>query len=355
MFSHTEIFFLLCSHTDLKIIRTFAQVNVTIIKPETLNYLLGIDIGGTSVKIGIVSPDGKIADQLSFPTQPLRTVDQFLEKLADSIDQLRKQLGESPALLGIGIGAPGHSLDTGIMQGAVNLPFRDSIPVGPFLQDRFSVPTFLIKDSKAAALGEKHWGAGQQTDNFILLMLGTGLGYAAYINGQIVNGMMGLAGELGHIILMLDGRQCNCGKRGCAETYISATGLKRTTFELLATEVAESPLRQQSFQEMDTRQIGDLALAGDPIARMAYEKTGAYLGVLMANLTEQLTPARFLLAGGLAKANDLLLEPARETMESLIQPIYRNRIDIQFSALGSSEVGILGAAALVLEQNIYQP
>jgi glucokinase len=305
--------------------------------------------------MGLVSPDGKIVDRFNFATQPLSTVDLFLKKLAESIHVLIDRQPQVFDLLGIGIGAPGHSLDTGIMQGAVNLPFRDSIPVGPFLQDRFSVPTFLIKDSKAAALGEKHWGAGQQIENFVLLMLGTGLGYAAYINGQIVNGMLGLAGELGHLILVLDGRHCNCGKKGCAETYISATVLKRTAFELLATEVVPSPLREKSFQEVDTRIIGELALAGDPIAQKAYQRTGIYLGTLMANLTEQLTPARFLLAGGLAQANELLLEPARKTLEENIQPIYRDRIDIAFSALGPSEVGILGAAALVLEHNIYQP
>jgi len=305
--------------------------------------------------MGLVSTDGEIIDHLSYPTKELQNIEVFLERLQEMINLLLHRQTSYIELLGIGVGAPGHSLNTGEIVGAVNLPFRNSIPIVSFLKERFQIPSFLIKDAKAAALGEKRWGAGRQTDHFVLLMLGTGLGYAAIIDGQVLNGYQGLSSELGHTILIPNGRICNCGKKGCSETYISATGLKRTAFELMSSEVMPSKLRSYSFKDLHPREIARIANEGDLLAQLTFQRTGKYLGILMANLTEQLTPAVFLLAGGLSKAGNLLIQPARETLEHQIQPIYRNKIKIQLSALGSSEVGMLGAAALVLENIIYQP
>jgi glucokinase len=320
-----------------------------------LSHLLGIDIGGTSIKIGLVRTDGQIIDRLVFPTQSLESVEHFFVVLSEQIARLQaRQEPYQRDLLGVGIGAPGHSLDSGVIIDAVNLPFKESIAIGSFLEQHLQVPSFLIKDSKAAALGEKYWGSGRSATNFVLLMLGTGLGYAACCDGKIVNGNHGLAGELGHIIFEMDGRSCNCGKKGCLETYLSATGLKRTAFELLGTSNKESPLRDYSFQNLNSKIIAQLARAGDPVAKAAFEITGKYLGIQMANLTEQLTPSLFIIAGGLAEAGSLLLEPARQSLLKNIQPVYRDYINITTSTLGASEVGILGAAALALDNIILQ-
>lgn len=318
-----------------------------------METLIGIDIGGTTIKAGLTNSKGEILCQNHADTQTLKSVDAFLTQIEQQVIDLF-QIAEVPSntVKGIGVGAPGHILDSGVMVDAVNLPFRDPIPVAAYLSECFNTPAYLIKDSKAAALGEKYWGAGQKTDNFVLIMLGTGLGYAAYADGKIQNGHEGLAGELGHIVVQYQGRSCNCGKKGCLETYLSATGLKRTAFELMAQDNRPSPLRDYTFNQLETETIAQLAADGDQIAIHAFEITARYLGVQMANLTEQLSPSLFLLAGGLAKAGPLLTGPAWKVYEEHIEPIHRGRSRLEFSTLGSSEVGILGAAALVLEKQI---
>ncbi len=346
----------MCSHTDFQKYSYLYDCKTNIqTKYRSLSHLLGIDIGGTSVKLGLVRTNGQIIDRQAFPTQSIESVNHFLDVLSLQINQLLgRHAAHQQDLLGIGIGAPGHSLDSGVIIDAVNLPFKEGIPVGPYLERTFQTPSFLIKDSKAAALGERYWGSGKSIDNFVLLMLGTGLGYAAYSDGKIINGTNGLAGELGHIIFQMDGRPCNCGKKGCLETYLSATGLKRTAYELLGRDNRPSLLRAYSYQELSPKLIAQLAEKGDGIAKAAFDLTGRYLGIQMANLTEQITPSLFIIAGGLAKAGNLLLEPAMQTLRDNVQPIYRDRISITRSTLGASEVGILGAAALALNNIILQ-
>ena len=343
------------AHRYSKIFIPLHQLTNILIKFSSLSHLLGIDIGGTSIKLGLVSTDGQIIDRQSFPTQSLESVEHFLAVLSEQINQLRtRQASHQQEILGIGIGAPGHSLDSGVILDAVNLPFRASVPVGPYLEQTLQTPSFLIKDSKAAALGERYWGSGRSVSNFVLLMLGTGLGYAACCDGKIINGHHGLAGEYGHIVIELDGRPCNCGKKGCLETYLSATGLKRTAFELLGQDNRPSALRNYTYAQIDTRIIAQLAEQGDHIAKAAFDLTGRYLGIQMANLTEQMAPSLFIIAGGLAEAGDLLLGPAKATLHEHIQAIYRDRVAITTSTLGASEVGILGAAALALDNIILQ-
>ncbi len=319
-----------------------------------MDLIIGIDIGGTNLKVGLVHPDGQILQHQSVPTSTTSTLPDFFELIASQIKALLEQLGMTAAdLLGIGIGAPGHSLNSGIILEAVNLPFKTEIPIGPFLEERFGVPVVLRKDAKAAAMGEKFWGAGQSTDHFTLLMLGTGLGYASYSDGKIIDGYQGLAGEYGHTILKRGGRKCNCGKSGCLETYLSATGLKRTAVELLAIDNRSSALRDYTYHQINTKLIAALAKEGDVLSREAFQLTGEYLGWQIANLCEQLTPELFILAGGLVQAGDLLIEPAKAFLREHVQAVYRDRMRIQTSSLGASEVGILGAAALILDQHHF--
>ncbi|HKK76006.1 MAG TPA: ROK family protein [Saprospiraceae bacterium] len=315
-----------------------------------MSNLLGIDIGGTSVKLGLIKGSGQIQSKLVFPTQTLQSISHFFQVLSQHIEQLLTTTRTDLASLsGIGIGAPGHSTADGEIIGAVNLPFSDKIPIVSFLNDLTGLPVFLLKDAKVAALGEKYWGAAQGMDNFVILMLGTGLGYAAYSEGRIINGQGGLAGEFGHSIIQINGRSCNCGKQGCLETYLSATGLKRTTFELLGQDLQGSPLRQYTFAELNTKIIAELAQQGDTIAQQAFRQTAHYLGIIMANLGEQLGPEGFIISGGLAEAGAILLEPAEKIMNDYLQAVYRDKIKVLRASLPAAEVGILGAGALVMD------
>lgn len=314
-----------------------------------MSNLLGIDIGGTSVKIGLLDLSGKIKSKLVFPTQPLKSISHFFQVLSQHIQQLLERTDTDLAsLIGIGIGAPGHSSTDGEIIGAVNLPFPKKIPIVAFLRDLTGLPVFLLKDAKVAALGEKYWGAARGMDNFVILMLGTGLGYAAFSEGRIINGQQKLAGELGHSIIQFNGRSCNCGKKGCLETYLSATGLKRTTFELLGQNLLDSPLRNYPFAELNTKIIAQFAQQKDAIAQQAFRQTAQYLGMLMANLGEQLGPEGFIISGGLAEAGPILMDPAEKIMNEYLQPIYRGKIQILRASLPAAEVGILGAGALVM-------
>ena len=314
-----------------------------------MKQLIGIDIGGTSVKLGLVSQTGSILSHTVFATQTISSVDHFLQMIMESIQNLLKDQSTGiDNILGIGIGAPGHSTSDGIIIGAVNLPFRDNIPIVEYLKNNLGVPTFLLKDAKVAALGEKFWGVAKDMNDFVLLMLGTGLGYAAYSGGKIINGHQGLSSEFGHTIFQINGRKCNCGKRGCLETYLSATGLKRTAFEILINDNKKSHLHHYSYEQLNTKTIADLAHSGDLIAQESFITTGKYLGIQMANLTEQLTPEGFIIAGGLAQAGDLLLDPAKAIFKQYLQPIYRNKVRVLTSTLAADEVGVLGGAALVL-------
>ncbi|MEO0341523.1 MAG: ROK family protein [Bacteroidota bacterium] len=319
-----------------------------------MDLILGIDIGGTNIKMGLVHPEGQILRQLSLSTSSLSSLPVFLDHIHKSIQSLLSQHRISSSdLMGIGVGAPGHSSNDGTILEAVNLPFKEKIPIGHYLRAQLNLPVILRKDAKAAAMGEKYWGAGKATNHFTLLMLGTGLGYATYADGKILDGFQGLAGEYGHMILKVNGRKCNCGKSGCLETYLSATGLKRTAVELLAIDNRSSALRDYTYNQINTKLIAALAQEGDVLSKEAFRITGEYLGWQMANLCEQLTPELFILAGGLVQAGDLLIEPAKAFLNKNVQPFYKDRIQIQTSSLGPSEVGILGAAALILDQQHY--
>ena len=299
--------------------------------------------------MGLINKTGKLEHKLVFPTQTLQSVPHFLEALQGKLAQLLHEASlDQRSLLGIGIGAPGHSTTSGEITGAVNLPFPDSIPVVSFLEQATGLPVYLLKDAKVAALGEKYWGAARDMDNFIMLMLGTGLGYAAFSEGRIINGHQGLAGEFGHSVVQFEGRHCNCGKRGCLETYLSATGLKRTAFELLGTDKRDSALRKLTYEQATPEMIATLAKKNDPLAIEAFQRTAWHLGVTMANLTEQLGPEGFIISGGLAEAGALLFEPAQQILHNYLQPIYRNQLQIRKASLSADEVGILGAGALVM-------
>ena len=215
------------------------------------------------------------------------------------------------------------------------------------MENQFHLPILVTNDANAAALGEMLFGDAGDLKNFVMITLGTGLGSGLVVNGDIIYGHDGFAGELGHVLVYDHGRQCGCGKRGCLEAYVSATGIKRTVYEMMAEENIESDFRKIPFSKLKPKMITALAESGDPIAIKAFERTGYLLGRALADTVAHISPARIFLFGGLAKAGKWIIDPAKKSMEEHLLPIYQDKIDIVPSALLKKNIAILGAAALI--------
>lgn len=248
---------------------------------------------------------------------------------------------------GIGVGAPGCDPVSGYISYAVNLPFSGPFPIRDFLSEKLCAHTVLVKDSTAAALGEKMWGGAQRMENFILVALGTGLGSAFFINGKVVNGSHGLASELGHTIAVPGGRKCKCGRSGCLETYVSATGLRRTCQELMGQTMIPSALREIPQTTLTAKTIAQAASEEDPLAQLAMDNLASYLGQALASLVLQLDPEGIFLSGGLANAGASLAGRVAHHMNEQLLPAFRGKVAVEVSKLGADTAGTLGAAAQV--------
>lgn len=305
---------------------------------------LGVDIGGTSTKLSLVDRSGAILQRSAFPTQGNGHTG-YLTALVKAMQKLL-QYAPSP-VEGIGVGAPGCDPFTGYISYAVNLPFSAPFPIRDFLSEKLCAHTVLVKDSTAAALGEKMWGGARQMENFVLVALGTGLGSAFYINGKIVEGGHGLASELGHVIAVPDGRRCSCGRSGCLEAYVSATGLRRTCQVLMGQEIIPSPLRELPQSALTAKNISQAAQEGDPLAQMALEDLSRRLGHALASVVLQMDPEGIFLSGGLSNAGSMLAERVTHHMNEQLLPAFREKIKVEVSRLGADTAGTLGAAAQV--------
>jgi glucokinase len=314
--------------------------------------VLGIDIGGTYTKFGIVSREGELFLE--------KSVDSGLHtEVKDYIYFLKKNVYESVdinkyKITGIGIGAPNGNYYTGTIEQAPNLTWKGEIKLAELFKEIFELPVVLTNDANAAALGEMIYGGAKNMKDFIMITLGTGLGSGLVVNGKMVYGHDGFAGELGHVTVDINGRQCACGKKGCLETYASATGIERTAFELMATEIDESELRKYSFDELDAKMISEAALKGDTLALKAFDYTGKLLGLKLADAVAHTSPEAIFLFGGLAAAKDLIFLPTIKYFEQFLLPIYRNKIQILPSALQDKNIAVLGAAALYLSEELSQ-
>jgi glucokinase len=246
----------------------------------------------------------------------------------------------------VGIGAPNGSYNLGAIVDAPNLEWKGILPICSEMEDKLSVPVILTNDANAAAVGEMLFGAAKGMKDFIIITLGTGLGSGIVTDGKLVLGHDGFAGELGHTTVNPNGRKCGCGKLGCLETYVSAPGIRRTIFELMASSVEASSLRNFAYNDLSAKIISQKALEGDSIAREAFERTGEILGLKLADAVATLSPEAIFLFGGLSKAGDLIFEPTRRSMEKNLFPIYRNKVKILPSGLQDKNVAVLGAAAL---------
>ncbi|MBN1132241.1 MAG: ROK family protein [Bacteroidales bacterium] len=314
------------------------------------DVVLGMDIGGTFTKFGIIDKKGKIYVENTISTHEYETVNDFALALRK---HLYNTLGSDKSgfnLRGIGIGAPNGNYYTGKIEFAPNLKWKGVVDLTRVIEEEFDLPAVLTNDANAAALGEMLFGNAKNMKDFIMITLGTGLGSGLVVNGQLVYGHDGFAGELGHTRAVDNGRQCGCGKRGCLETYVSATGIKRTIFELLADENVDSVFRKISFDKLKPSLITAMAEKGDPIAIKAFEKTGFLLGRSLADTVAHVSPQAIFLFGGLAKSGKWILDPTKKAMEEHLLPIYRNKIDILPSALLKKNIAVLGAAALMWKE-----
>lgn len=308
---------------------------------------IGIDIGGTYSKLGIVDRDGNCLTESSISTRDHKEFDNFLESIFKEIEHIKSPLKDLIDVKGIGIGAPNANYFSGNIEDAPNLNWKGVVPIVKKFKKHYNLPTYLTNDANAAAIGEKIYGAAKDFDDFIVITLGTGLGSGFYANGSLIYGFNGFAGELGHIIVERKGRMGTAGLRGTLESYVSATGMKRTIFQLMADSLEESPLREIPYIHMTSKKIYEAAMKGDKLALEAFELTGRYLGEALAIAVSHTNPKAIFLFGGLAKAGDLIIDPTRKYMEKNLLEIYKNKVDILLSGLSDTNAAVLGSSALV--------
>lgn len=316
-------------------------------------YAIGIDIGGTNTVFGIVDKRGQIINQGSIKTGVHKEINEYVDALADGVQKIIDQVGGVNNIKGVGVGAPNGNYFTGCIEFAPNLPWKGVIPLSQMLSDKLHVPVELTNDANAAAIGEMTYGAARGMKDFLVITLGTGVGSGVVVNGQLVYGHDGFAGELGHTTIRRDGRLCGCGLKGCLETYTSATGVARTAKELLETRKDASILREMKPEDITSKDVYDAAIQGDKLAKEIFEFTGQLLGEAFANFVAFTSPEAIILFGGLTKAGKLVFDPVRKHMEENMLPIYRNKIRLLMSELKESDAAVLGASALGWEVKDY--
>ena len=316
--------------------------------PSFESLAIGIDIGGTGTKFGIVDRVGNVLFSSEISTKKHKEVDTFINELYDSLQPLIEKAGGIGRMKGIGVGAPNGNFYTGTIEYAPNLPWKGIIPLAKLIEDKFQLPVILTNDANAAAIGEMMYGAAQGMRDFIMITLGTGVGSGFVANGQLIYGHDGFAGELGHTIVMPDGRlHEGTGKKGSLESYASATGVTLTALEMLEKNNEPSLLRDVPRDQMNSKAVFEAAIKGDKLAQEIFEFTGKILGLALANAVMISSPEAIILFGGLTKAGDLILKPTRENMEANLIQIFQNKVKILVSHLKESDAAILGASALV--------
>lgn len=310
-------------------------------------YVVGIDIGGTNTVFGIVDARGVVLASSSIRTRKHSNFNDYVDELHVELTKLMESTDTVGKIHGIGVGAPNANFFTGMIEDGVNLPWPTPLPLANIVSQKFGIPVAVTNDANAAAIGEMTYGAARGLKDFIMITLGTGVGSGIIINGQLVYGHDGFAGELGHVISKRNnGRLCGCGRTGCLETYCSATGVARTAREFLEIRKEPSLLRDIPVDQITSKDVYDAANAGDTIARDIFEYTGEILGEALADFTVFSAPEAFVLFGGLAKSGDLLLKPLRNSMEKNMLSIWKGKVKILTSELKEADAAVLGASAL---------
>jgi len=312
-------------------------------------FAIGIDIGGTNTKYGIVNHRGEILEKGELKTDDYPKIEAYVDALYDAVSLLIKQHAEGGGVKGIGIGAPNGNFYTGTIEYAPNLQWEGIIPLTKLVTAKFGLPSALTNDANAAAVGEMNYGAARGMRDFIMITLGTGVGSGIVANGQLILGHDGFAGELGHTIIRPGGRKhWSTELDGSLEAYCSATGIVLTAKEMLDNSKEDSLLRKYS-DKLDSKIVYECAVEGDKIAQDVYNFTGQILGEALANFIMFSSPEAIVLFGGVIKAGDLIMKPTKEHMEKNLLPIFQNKVKLIFSELKEADAAILGASALVWE------
>ena len=314
--------------------------------------VIGIDIGGTGTKFGIVDRNGNVLFSGEISTKKHPTIETFIGELHAELSELITKAGGIGRFRGIGVGAPNGNYYTGTIEYAPNLPWEGVIPLAKLLSDKFQLPVTLTNDANAAAIGEMMYGAAKGMKDFIMITLGTGVGSGIVANGHLIYGHDGFAGELGHTIVIPDGRiHAGTGKKGSLESYASATGVRLTALEFLEKSKKPSLLKKVPAEMLDSKAVYDAAIEGDELAKDIFNYTGRILGIALANAVMTTSPEAIILFGGLTKSGDFILKPTRDSMEDNLIQIFQNKVRILISHLKEAHAAILGASALVWEKD----
>ena len=325
---------------------------------EQKNYAISVDLGGTNTVFGIVDAQGNIVAQDSIKTQAYSTAEAFVEAGVACLQPLVNQVGGIDSIVGMGIGAPNANYYSGAIEIAPNIAWAHDtvVPLAQMFSEKLSTLTAnrstltvrMTNDANAAAMGEMAYGAARGMKNFIVITLGTGVGSGIVVNGQLLYGHDGFAGELGHVIMVRgkEGRLCGCGRTGCLETYCSATGVARTAREILTKTDRPSLLRNKPIDQIESLDVSIAASQGDEVANEIFQFTGKMLGEACADFTAFSSPEAFIFFGGLCKAGDLIMKPIEEAYNNSVMPIYRGKAKFLISALMNSNAAVLGASAL---------
>lgn len=312
-------------------------------------YVIGLDLGGTNSVFGIVDSRGDIKATTAIKTQGYKTVEEFLKASVDALDVIIEQVGGIGKIKAMGIGAPNANFYNGTIEKAPNIVWgKGIVPLAKLFSDKLGVPTAITNDAKAAALGEMTYGVARGMKNFIMVTLGTGVGSGIVVNGHLVYGCDGFAGELGHITMVRGekGRPCGCGRKGCLEAYCSATGVARSAREILATTDEPSLLRELDPEKITSLDVSIAAGKGDKVANRIFEFTGSMLGEACANFSTFCSPEAFIFFGGLIKAGDLLMNPIKKAYDAHVLKIYKGKAKFLVSGLDGSSAAVLGASAI---------
>ncbi len=317
---------------------------------------IGVDIGGTNTAIGVVDAEGNVMVKSNIATPSHGDINKYMTELSDAIKELIKSvklLNADIDILGIGVGAPNGNYYNGTIEYAPNLSFRGVIHFVALLKEKFpELPAIaLTNDANAAAIGEMIYGGAKGMKNFVMYTLGTGVGSGIVVDGNMVYGHDGFAGECGHTMLIPGGRLCGCGAKGHLEAYCSAPGMKRTAFEIMVRDNAtNSLLANKSFNELDSKMIFDAAEKGDKVALEVFEQTGKWLGQGLADTVHHTSPEAVFLFGGPTAAGDYIFKPTIESMNEHLLPIFKNKIKVLPSKLKAGDAAIVGASALVYKE-----
>ena len=310
-------------------------------------YVIGIDMGGTNTAFGLVDARGTVLASSSIKTAKHADINDYIAELHEAIMRLVEENNAVDKINGIGIGAPNACYYTGVIADGVNLPWPTPIPLADLITEKFGIPCVITNDANAAAIGEMTYGVARGMKDFIMITLGTGVGSGIVINGQVVYGHDGFAGELGHVIMKrTNGRMCGCGRSGCLEAYCSATGVARTAREFLEIRTEDSLLRNIPIDEITSKDVYDCAVQDDKLAKEIFEYTGTILGEALADFCTFSSPEAFVLFGGLTESGELIMNPVREAYEKNVMTCFKGKAKIVLSEMKESDAAVLGASAL---------